>query len=136
MRLYCCGCLTEVEARLTDGKEIYPHRRDLAGLPFWRCDVCRNYVGCHHKTEDRTKPLGCIPTPELKRARNHIHRILDPLWRRGIMKRADLYSRVARSLGRDEYHTADIRTIDEARTVYRAVVQIAKNRKAGASVDD
>lgn len=78
--IYCCGCKADVGARLTDGREIYPHRADLAALPFWKCDACGNAVGCHHKTKERTRPLGCIPTPELKTARSHIHRVLDPLW--------------------------------------------------------
>lgn len=67
--LYCCGCQCLVEARLTTGAEVYPHRDDLAELPFWRCDICKNWVGCHWKTADRTRPLGNIPTKEIKAAR-------------------------------------------------------------------
>lgn len=125
--VYCCGCQAEVPARLTDGSEIYPHRADLASLPFWRCDTRHNFVGCHHKTEDRTRPLGCIPTPEIKRARSQIHRILDPIWKRGKMNRGAIYDRIARELGKTEYHTADIRSIDEARIVYRQIVSIRKS---------
>jgi hypothetical protein len=69
--IYCCGCESAVQARLTDGREIYPHRPDLADLPFWKCDGCGNHVGCHHKTNDRTRPLGNIPTPEIRIARKH-----------------------------------------------------------------
>ena len=72
----------DVEVRLTNGAEIYPHRKDLSELPFWKCDTCGNFVGCHHKTGDPTKPLGVIPTSEIKRARQHIHRILDPILER------------------------------------------------------
>ena len=64
--IFCCGCQSDVQARLTDGAEIYAHRRDLASLPFWKCDACGNFVGCHHKTKHRTRPLGCIPTKEIK----------------------------------------------------------------------
>lgn len=60
--IFCCCCENDVHARLTDGREIYPHRHDLYSLPFWRCDGCGNHVGCHHKTKDRTRPLGVIPT--------------------------------------------------------------------------
>src|SRR4051812_7339665 len=81
MRLYCCQRRGEVDARLTDGGEIYPHKPDLCGLPFWKCDGCGNYVGCHHKTQDRTRPLGNIPNKAMREARKHIHRILDPLWK-------------------------------------------------------
>lgn len=127
MKLWCCGCNGEVEARLTDGAEIYPHRGDLSDLPFWKCDVCGNFVGCHHKTQDRTKPLGCIPTKEIKNARRHIHRILDPIWKDGRMKRGKLYAKIADAMGIDEYHTAEIRSVEEARAVYRVVRDISRN---------
>ena len=93
MTLYCCGCSTDVNARLTDGREIYPHRPDLYSLPFWRCDNCKNYVGCHHKSKNRTHPLGCIPTPEIKEARKKIHAIIDPMWKSGAMTRKDVTKR-------------------------------------------
>ena len=84
MKIYCCGCETIIEARLTDGSEIYAHRPDLSDLPFWCCDTCKNYVGCHHKTENRTQPLGCIPTKEIRDARKHIHALLDSMWESGL----------------------------------------------------
>lgn len=126
-KIWCCGCGKEVDARLTDGAEVYPHRRDLASLPFWKCDACGNFVGCHHKTRERTKPLGCIPTPEIKDARKHIHRILDPLWRSKRMTRRELYDRLSEALGIPEYHTAEIRSVEEARDVWRAVQQITQD---------
>lgn len=122
--LWCCGCACEVSARLTDGREVYAHRPDLSGLPFWKCDACGNHVGCHHKTRDRTRPLGVIPSAEIKAARQHIHRILDPLWQSGRMKRGDIYARLSGRLGR-QYHTGELRTIEEARMIYRAVQEIA-----------
>ncbi len=123
--LYCCGCQKDVQARLTDGREVYPNRQDLFGLPFWKCDTCGNHVGCHHKTKDRTRPLGNIPTKELKNARRHIHRILDPIWESGRMPRGKLYAKIARELGLKEYHTAEIKTIDDARKVYVIVKGLA-----------
>lgn len=116
MQIYCCGCSEEVEARLTNGKEIYPHREDLAQLPFWKCDVCGNYVGCHHKTKNRTTPLGCIPTPEIKKARMAIHAVIDPLWKSGAISRNNLYRKISNRCGRD-YHTAKIHSVEEAREV-------------------
>ena len=124
MRLYCCGCSEEVQARLTTGEEIYPHRDDLFSLPFWKCDTCENYVGCHHKTKDRTKPLGNIPTPELRAARKHIHAILDPIWKSGKMPRGKLYRSISDELGY-QYHTAELRTVDEARRVWKIVRKYA-----------
>ena len=116
--IFCCGCMEEVLARLTNGKEIYPHRNDLASLPFWKCDKCGNFVGCHHKTKTPTKPLGCIPTDLIRNARKHIHTLIDPLWKSGKVKRSELYAELSEKLGR-QYHTADIRSIDEARFIYK-----------------
>lgn len=118
--IYCTGCEADVQARLTDGGEIYPHRPDLKSLPFWKCDTCGNSVGCHHKTKNRTNPLGHISTPELKKARIEIHKILDPIWQSGRMKRKELYAILTERLGW-RYHTAKIRNIEEARQVYKEV---------------
>jgi hypothetical protein len=126
IQIYCCGCGVEVSARLTSGKEIYPHRKDLAELPFWRCDDCKNFVGCHHKTRDRTKPLGSIPTPEIRNARSHIHKVLDPLWRSRRFDRSALYQEIASRLGIAEYHTAEVNSVEQAREVYRAVRDIER----------
>lgn len=121
--IYCCGCNKNAEARLTSGVEIYPHRPDLSSLPFWKCDSCKNFVGCHHKTSNPTNPLGCIPTKELKNARQHIHRILDPIWQNGKLERKHVYARLSKSLGY-QYHTAEIKTIEEARKIYKIVQEI------------
>ena len=123
MLIRCCGCNSEkVEARLTDGSEIYPHREDLHELPFWKCDKCGNHVGCHHKTSNRTAPLGCIPTQEIKNARQHIHKILDPLWQSKKYKRSYIYMKISEFIGW-KYHTAAIRDIEDARNIYRFIKQ-------------
>lgn len=126
--IYCCACAKDVEARLTDGKEIYPHRPDLKSLPFWKCDTCNNYVGCHHKTKNRTAPLGCIPTAEIKDARKHIHALIDPIYQSGLMTRKKLYELLSDAVGW-KYHTAKIRTIEEARTAYKAALKIVKDNQ-------
>ena len=125
MNLYCCGCNTHVEARLTDGRGVYPHRPDLYKLPFWECPTCKNFVGCHHKTKNRTAPLGCIPTHEIKNARMHIHRLLDPIWKNGIMKRSELYAHLSSEFG-GRYHTAEIRSMHEAMKVYNHLQHIIR----------
>lgn len=124
-RIHCCGCSVKVKARLTTGAEVYPARRDLVSLPFWICDRCKNFVGCAHKTGNPTKPLGCIATPGLKNARKHLHALLDPLWKTGKIGRRELYARIGRETGR-EYHTAELKTLEEARQVYRIGIAIAK----------
>jgi len=123
MKIYCTGCGKNVTARLTDGKERYPHRLDLAELPFWKCDKCGGYVGCHHKTKTPTKPLGYIATPEMYKARVAIHDVLDPLWRSGKKSRGQLYAHITKELGRP-YHTGEIKTMAEARRIYRIVAKL------------
>lgn len=120
MTIYCVGCGKNVEARLTSGEEIYPRRYDLFRLPFWKCDGCGNYVGCHHKTNNRTRPLGNIPTYELRELRKKIHAVIDPLWRGKKISRGKLYARISAAIGY-EYHTGEIKSVEEARTVLQIV---------------
>lgn len=123
MTIYCTGCKKDVEARLTDGKELYPSHMNLWRLPFWRCDTCKSYVGCHHKTRDRTKPLGCLATREIIEARKRIHAILDPLWKGSRVKRIKAYDYISKAIGR-EYHTGEIRSVEEAREIEGVVVKL------------
>lgn len=115
--IWCCTCQADVDARLTDGREVCPHRPDLADLPRWKCDACGNSVGTHHKTADRTRPLGNIPNAALKVARMHIHALIDPAWKSRRVRRGELYAEISRRLGY-EYHTGEIKTVEEARRVY------------------
>ena len=123
MQIWCCQCQTYVLARLTNGAEVYPHRPDLADIPRWRCDGCGNHVGTHHKTKNWSKPLGNIPSADVKRARIKIHELIDPVWKSGRISRRRLYTKMSAALGR-EYHTGEIKTIDEARNVYRVARDI------------
>jgi len=122
-QIYCCGCTKDIQARLTDGSEVYPHRPDLYKLPFWICDTCKLFVGCHHKTTNRTKPLGVIATQEIKNKRMDIHSILDPMWKSGRYDRNVLYRLLGNKIGK-KYHTADIRSIDEAEIVLSTLKSI------------
>lgn len=115
--LWCCGCGKDVSPRLTNGAEIYAHRADLSNIPFWRCDACGNFVGCHHKTDTPTRPLGVIPTKELRAARRRVHEVVDPLWKNGPMKRSTVYARIAEHMGWRRYHTGDLRSVEHARRV-------------------
>lgn len=120
LKIHCCGCGGEVTAKLVTGKDVYPHRKDLATLPFWMCEGCSNYVGCHYKTKERLKPLGNIPTKELRIARQHIHKILDNVWQTGKTSRSGVYKTLSAELGY-EYHTAKLTCVEEARTVFRLI---------------
>ena len=121
--IYCTGCEKEVKARLTDGAERYPHRKDLADLPFWHCDTCGAWVGCHHKTKNPTQPLGTLATPEMLEARKAIHALIDPIWQSGDVPRAKLYAYITRKTGK-QYHTGELRTMDEARTIWQIAADL------------
>jgi hypothetical protein len=126
MIIYCCGCKIDIEARLTNGKEIYPHRPDLGHLPFWKCDKCKNYVGCHHKTRNSTKPLGNIPTKELIACRKKIHALMDPLWLKRTYKRNFIYNHLSMQLGYF-YHTAEIKEVKEAEKVIEILKKLCSS---------
>lgn len=124
--IYCCGCEADVSARLTTGGEVYPRRSDLRTLPFWKCDTCGNTVGCHHKTKNRTKPLGVIPTPELRRFRLMIHKWMDPIWKVAWMSRNEVYNTLSDELG-CTYHTGNVKSVEMAKSVLRVVRRIRDN---------
>ena len=128
-KIYCCGCRQDVDARLTDGREIYQHREDLLGFPFWRCDNCGNYVGCHHKTRNPTEPLGDIPTQEIREARKKLHKLIDNILRGGKISRSEVYRAISAEIGWD-YHTAKIRTIEDAMVVYKAASKLVQQHRA------
>lgn len=106
MEIYCCGCETDVTATGATGSEIYPHRKDLRKLLFWKCSACNNYVGTHR---DSMRPLGCIPTPRIRTLRSRIHAMIDPLWQNKLIKRKELYRLLSKITG-TEYHTANLRS--------------------------
>lgn len=121
-KIWCCNCNKEVWSIATKGKKVYPHRFDLKDNHFWQCKHCLNFVGCH-PDDPYHRPLGCIPTPRLKKARNEIHKILDPLWKnrqKKNKKRSAIYKDISVYLGY-EFHSAEIRDIDEAKKIYRFI---------------
>ena len=89
-----CGQFSE----MVSGKVIYPHRRDLYKLDFYRCEPCDAYVGTHKGT---TKPLGRLADAALRRAKSNAHKAFDPLWREGYMSRKQAYKWLSKQLGID-----------------------------------
>lgn len=121
--IYCVKCRKNRNCELVTGKEIYPHRPDLYELCFYKCPKCGNYVGCHKGTN---RPLGVIPTPELRQARMKVHAKLDPLWKNGIIERNKLYKMLSDELGY-KYHTAETRSIEQCLQVYDLICKIEKD---------
>lgn len=120
--IWCVPCNATVAATPVTGHEVYPHRDDLMAKPYWRCPSCHNHVGCHSHS---TRPLGVIPSRELRAVRSRIHDLIDPIWRSHRMSRSEVYSRLSEVLGR-EYHTADLRSLYEASLVYREAQAIER----------
>lgn len=123
MIIYCTGCEKDVDARLTDGKERYPHRPDLHDLPFWKCDTCGAWVGCHHKTNKPTKPMGYLATPEILQVRIAVHDLIDPIWQSGEVPRGKIYAYMKKKLGYN-YHSGEIKTLDEGRRVWKIAAEL------------
>lgn len=133
----CPTCQTA--ARLTDGREIYPNRQNLADKPIWACTICEDtYVGCHPGTEEA---LGFPADAALREARILLHqRRIDPLWKnapktggytacsdeelRTIRKaaRGRVYGFLAERMGltRDTCHTAMF-TLEQCREAWVAL---------------
>ena len=121
MLIYCCKCEKDVQAPIVKGSEIYPHRPDLYNLNFYKCPICGNYVDCHKGT---VRPLGCIPTRELRLARNKLHAKMDPLWKdKKLISRKDLYAKISEKLGYT-YHNGETKTLIECFKVYDIVETI------------
>lgn len=125
MQIFCVQCNNKKERKLTYGYEIYPHRPDLKDLKFWKCEDCGNFVGCH-KGQKNSNPLGIIANKQIKNARQHIHKLMDPWWD-GPSGRGRIYKYLSINLGY-QYHTANIRSIEEARTVWRLLIEYGTER--------
>lgn len=122
--VFCVLEQKHVEAYKTNGKEIYPHRPDLYSKVFWKCPNCGGYVGVHNDGTER--PLGCIPTPELRKARMKIHAVIDPLWKEKKIKRKHVYARLTKAIGY-QYHSAEIKSVEEADKIYQIALGIKEN---------
>ena len=109
--IWCCACGTHVLAERVSGTTVYPHRPDLAKKRFWSCPECRHYVGAHR---DTMKPLGTIPTPQIRTRRAQLHSELDPLWKHYGLNRKQLYARLAKMLGIEEFHIGEVNSDEEA----------------------
>jgi len=113
-----CGKL----ARLTTGAEIYPHRKDLAHKPIWRCDPCDAHVGCHPKTDN---PLGRPSNRGLRASKRAAHEIFDRIWKKGSMTRSEAYKWLSQQLGTDPVHT-HIGYFDQA--LCSKVIEVCRSR--------
>lgn len=128
MQIYCCECKSDMQTNLINGVIAYPHRPDLANLPFWQCPKCNNFVGCHHKTNQPTRPLGVIPNFEIKQARQKLHALIDPVWKNKLISRTELYKLISKQLGY-QFHIAEIKSMDEVDSITNIILPILKDIK-------
>lgn len=91
------------QAELVKGWQIYPNAETWGNANFWACFDCEAWVGCHRRNRKygRTgeEPLGRLANAELRTAKRHVHRLLDPLWQRKGIRRSEVYKLLARRLG-------------------------------------
>ena len=96
-KVVCNYC--DAPAELVSGMEIYPHRSDLIGLKFWRCQPCGAYVGCHKQNKKYDlkgdEPLGRLANAELRKAKSRVHLAFDPKWKDGSLTRQEAYAWLA-----------------------------------------
>ena len=63
---------------LTTGREIFPNMSGLWDKNYYKCPSdCDAYVGVHKGT---LKALGYPANAEVRKARSHVHKMIDPLW--------------------------------------------------------
>lgn len=86
-----CKC----EANLVTGEEIYPRRKDLHALKFYKCSPCKAYVGVHLNSG---KPKGSLAKADLRFARMKAHKSFDVFWRDHGLKRSSCYYSLAKAL--------------------------------------
>ena len=128
----CAHC--SLACRLTTGREVYPHRKDLSDLRFWVCESCEARVGCHKEgavvdgeTSDGTMPLGRAANAALRRARSEVHKKLDPIWRTQPKKerrvaRRRVYRVISRYMGLPMHQThVGMFNLEQCRQAWRAL---------------
>ncbi len=128
MKLFCTECGADVEARLTDGSEMYPHRPELHHLKMWVHDTCGASVGVH---KGSVRPYGFLAGPEIKTWRRKIHEILDPLWKGKKIRRGAAYALIGAHIGRTEYHTGEIYSVEEGKRIYEIVKELKEKLDPG-----
>ncbi len=93
--MVCPYCVTG--SSTATGKDVYPHRPDLASKNFRICWPCAAWVGCH----DDGRPMGRLANAELRKAKQEAHLAFDVLWEKRGMSRKAAYNFLAARLGID-----------------------------------
>lgn len=95
------------EAQWVENKVIYGKNIGKSYMA-WYCKPCNAWVGCHENT---TRPLGTMANAKLRKWRIRAHQAIDPLWKKGPIKRNTVYKVLSRAFGyRIHIGKADIET--------------------------
>jgi len=89
----CPYCLNQAE--WVENKEIYKRNYGKSYMVYL-CRKCDAYVGCHNNSR---KPLGIMANKETRDWRMKAHKVFDPLWKSGKIKRERAYGFLQRRLG-------------------------------------
>lgn len=78
---YCMTCGVFTEYRDVDNQ--------------WVCPNCLRSVGCY---DDSMFPMGCIATRVERKHRIATHRLVDSIWKEGLINRRDVYKEISQVL--------------------------------------
>lgn len=85
------------EAEWVENKEIYG-RNFGKSIMCYLCRPCNAYVGCHNNGKN---PLGTLANKELRTWRMAAHKVVDPFWQSGQVRRWKVYKLMADKFGRE-----------------------------------
>lgn len=108
-KIYCCGCQKKVAAHYRNNK--------------WNCADCGSSVECYMGSMN---PIGYLQTPEMINARKHIHEMIRRLANHCGSSTNFIVSCLAHGLGLKTFTTARIKTIEDARDIYRLLLKYEK----------
>lgn len=83
------------EAKWINNKEVYGKQFGRSYMCYY-CKDCDAYVGCHNNTKN---PLGTMANASLRKMRQHVHSVLDPLWKSGKYTRGKIYQMLQDAFG-------------------------------------
>ena len=100
-KVYCPYCGNAAE--LVDSSVVYPQSYGM----MWICMPCDAYTGVH-RSSPTFKPLGTLAKKDLRKLRQQVHHMFDPLWKNGSRTRNEAYAWLAErmNLPKEKTHVA------------------------------
>lgn len=127
-RVYCLTCEKTVKALLVTGKDVEPDKKAMSNNYFYQCGTCKCYVGCHKNANNKTEPLGAIPSELVRQARWRVYNGFCIVAKNLDCKTSVVYKKVAENMGK-RITIANIRSIEEALEVLMALDLISKEKQ-------